>query len=344
MRYALVTGSFGLVGSAVVRRLLSEGMLVTGIDNGMRGTFFGPEGAVKNPFEGIPNYRHYSYDLREDLRFGSLTYDLIVHAAAQPSHDWAATDPVADFDINARATLLLLEYARRRCPEAPFVFFSTNKVYGDGPNELPFIEIKTRYEWQRYQDMFGIGEDFSIDRSTHSLFGCSKLSADLMVQEYGRYFGMPTVCLRCGCLTGEGHSGVEQHGFLSYLVRQALRGKTYEIFGYGGKQVRDQLHAEDVAEFVWRYFKNPKPAEVYNLGGGYGNSVSVLEALELVRETAGVTSDVRLNPDPRKGDHRVYYSDLTKAKRDYPGWEVTVTVPEIIKRIIMRWRGCDNNS
>ena len=294
-REILVTGSCGLIGSEVTRRFAAFGHPVTGIDNNQRAAFFGPEGdtswmlvRLKSEF---PRYKHSAIDIRDRgavlALMKRLRPSLIVHAAAQTSHDRAAQIPFMDFEINALGTLNLLEAARQFCPESPFVFMSTNKVYGDRPNTLPLVEFESRWEYAEEDLQFGIDESLPIDQSTHSLFGVSKCSADLMVQEYGRYFKMPTCCLRGGCLTGPNHSGVERHGFLSYLMKCNLEGREYSVFGYKGKQVRDNLHSEDVATFIEEFWDSPRVSEVYNIGGGKENSCSILEAFNLAESISG---------------------------------------------------------
>jgi CDP-paratose 2-epimerase len=262
----------------------------------------------------------------------------IVHAAAQPSHDRAADIPFDDFDTNAVGTLNLLEAARRYCPESPFVHLSTNKVYGDRPNTIALREEATRWEYDDSGYAEGIPEGFPIDGSLHSLFGASKVAADVMVQEYGRYFGMPTCCLRGGCLTGPNHSGVELHGFLSYLVKCNVEEREYRVFGYKGKQVRDNIHSLDVARFIHEVVKNPRVGEVYNLGGGKGNSCSILEAFRMVEEFTGKPQRYTYVEQNRKGDHICYYSDLRKMKAHYPAWGITVPLPEIVRQIVEAWR------
>jgi CDP-paratose 2-epimerase len=263
---------------------------------------------------------------------------VIVHAAAQPSHDWAGAIPFDDFDTNAVGTLNVLEAARQGCPEAPFIHMSTNKVYGDRPNAIPLRETETRWDFADPAFAEGIPETLPIDQSKHTLFGASKVAADVMVQEYGRYFGMPTCCLRGGCLTGPNHSGVELHGFLSYLVRCNLEGREYQVFGYKGKQVRDNIHSLDVARFIHEFVKSPRPGEVYNLGGGRENSCSILEAFQMVEEVAGTRQRHRYVEQNRIGDHICYYSDLRKMKSHYPGWRVTVSLRETVRQIVEAWR------
>lgn len=349
MRTAIVTGSCGLVGAAVSHRLLREEWRVVGVDNNMRQVFFGAQGSTEEQGKRLVRHPNYFQAYYNDVRMGEhmLTLfeqnkpELVVHAAAQPSHDWAAKEPIVDFAVNAWGTMSVLEAARAWCPEAPFVFLSTNKVYGNRPNQMEVVETPSRYEWspEGAGDLLqvGWGEDQSVDQCLHSLFGVSKLAADLAVQEYGQYFGMPTCCLRCGCLTGEGHSGVLQHGFLSYLLKLAILGLPYGVNGFKGKQVRDNLHADDVASFVVEFAKAPRVAEVYNLGGGYENSCSILEAAKLFEELTGDLMELKISDEVRLGDHRVYYSDLTKTKEHYPNWRVTKGLGEIFLEIIERW-------
>jgi CDP-paratose 2-epimerase len=264
--------------------------------------------------------------------------NVIVHGAAQPSHDLAASIPFDDFETNAVGTLNLLEATRRHCRESPFIFMSTNKVYGDAPNSIPLKELPSRWEYSDPAFQEGISEEFTIDHSKHSLFGASKAAADLMVQEYGRYFGMATCCLRGGCLTGPQHSGVELHGFLSYLVKCNIEGRDYKVYGYKGKQVRDNIHSEDVAAFMYQFYLNPQCAEVYNLGGGKENSCSILEAFELTRSITGVSQRYTYVEQNRIGDHICYYSDLRKMKSHYPTWSITKSLPQIIEEISQAWK------
>ena len=264
--------------------------------------------------------------------------DAIVHTAAQPSHDRAAAIPFDDFDTNAVGTLNFLEAARRACPEAPFAHMSTNKVYGDRPNTIALAELETRWDYADPAYAHGIAEDFSIDQSKHSLFGASKIAGDVMVQEYGRYFSMPTCCLRGGCLTGPNHSGVELHGFLSYLVKCNLEGREYKVFGYKGKQVRDNIHSEDVARFIWEFIKAPRVAEVYNIGGGKGNACSILEAFQIAKQFSGKKQVFTYLEENRIGDHICYYSDLRKMRAHYPDWDITVSLEETIRQIVAAWR------
>ena len=345
VRKALVTGSCGLIGSEVAVFFSREGFDVTGIDSNHRAVFFGPEGDTSWSLDrlrrAIPGYRHEAIDIRDREKVqeivDNLRPDLIVHTAAQPSHDRAADIPFLDFEVNALGTLHLLEAARRFCPESPFIFTSTNKVYGDRPNTIALRELETRWDYDDPAYEHGIGEEFSIDQSKHSLFGASKASADIMVQEYGRYFNMPTCCLRGGCLTGPNHSGVELHGFLSYLIKCNIEGREYKVFGYKGKQVRDNIHSADVTRFMYEFFKAPRPAEVYNLGGGKNNSCSIMESFSMIEQLTGRPMTWRYVDNHRIGDHICYYSDLRKMRAHYPGWDITRSLPQIFKEIADSW-------
>lgn len=341
----LVTGSCGLIGSEVALHFARLGFRVSGIDSNHRAVFFGPEGdtswALARLRREIPAYTHAALDIRDRDAVLSLIKqlrpDLIVHAAAQPSHDKAAAIPFLDFEVNALGTLNLLEAARQFCPESPFIHMSTNKVYGDRPNTIALKELETRWEYDDPAFSHGIPEDLSIDQSKHSLFGASKVAADVMVQEYGRYFNMPTCCLRGGCLTGPGHSGVELHGFLSYLIKCNIEGREYRVYGYKGKQVRDNVHSEDVARFLYEFWRAPRVAEVYNLGGGRENSCSILEAFNLVERVTGRKMTWRYVDENRAGDHICYYSDLRKMKSHYPAWSVTKSLARIFEEIASGW-------
>lgn len=342
----LVTGSSGLIGSEVAAHFHTLGWEVHGIDNNMRADFFGPQGDTRwnqqRLLATLNRFKHHELDIRD--RKGvqdcirELRPDAIVHTAAQPSHDLAASRPFDDFDVNAVGTLNMLEAVRQFAPEAVFVFMSTNKVYGDAPNDLPLIEMETRWDYSRSEDFGGIREDMRIDRSKHSIFGASKVAADVMVQEYGRYFGIRTCCLRGGCLTGPNHSGVELHGFLSYLVKVNLSGETYRIYGYKGKQVRDNIHSNDVARFIEMFVSNPRPGEVYNLGGGRGNSCSILEAFQIVESITGKKMQYEYVDKNREGDHICYISDLSKMRSHYPEWDITHDLPSIFEAIYKSWR------
>jgi len=338
----LVTGSAGLIGSEAVRHFSALGWQVHGIDNNMRMDFFGPDGDtawnLQRLQHDIPGYQHHVVDIRDRaavLRvLEEIPADMIVHAAAQPSHDLAASRPFDDFDVNAGGTLNLLEASRRFRPEATFCFMSTNKVYGDAPNELPLVELDTRWEYARAEDFNGIAETCRIDQSKHSLFGASKVAADVLVQEYGRYFGMKTMCLRGGCLTGAAHSGAELHGFLAYLARCVVEGRPYRVFGYQGKQVRDNIDASDVCRLIERFHAEPRCGEVYNIGGGRENSISMLEAIARIEAIAECKLQWEYVPENRAGDHICYISDLSKLKAHFPGWDVEVRLDSIIESIV----------
>jgi len=338
----LVTGSSGLIGSEAVEYFAGRGHHVHGVDNNMRGDFFGPQGDTKwrlrQLLDGVRNFTHHGVDIRDraavaDL-FAAHRIGAVIHCAAQPSHDLAKDRPFDDFDVNATGTLNLLEAARRHCAEAPFVFMSTNKVYGDVPNELPLVELPKRWDYADPVHYQGIDETMRIDQSKHSLFGASKAAADLMVQEYGRYFGMPTACFRGGCLTGPNHSGVELHGFLSFLVKTALRGKTFTIFGYKGKQVRDQIHSLDVVRAFEEFIAAPRAGEVYNLGGGRESNASILECFEIIEAVSGRKVAWRYDEKNREGDHICYISDMGKFCAHYPGWSLTRRVPDIVDEMV----------
>jgi CDP-paratose 2-epimerase len=344
-RVCLVTGSSGLIGSEVCTFFSSRGWQVHGVDSNQRAVFFGPAGDTlwnRERLERTLNdFHHHSDDVRDrsaiTVLVRTLRPQLIIHAAAQPSHDRAATIPFDDFETNALGTLNLLEAARTHCPETPFVFMSTNKVYGDRPNTIALSELSTRWDYADPAFAEGIPESLSIDQSTHSLFGASKVAADVMVQEYGRYFGMPTCCLRGGCLTGPSHSGVELHGFLSYLVKCNLEGREYRIFGYKGKQVRDNIHAWDVATFIDAFAADPRAGEVYNIGGGKANTCSILEAFALVESLTGRPQVKSYVDESRRGDHICYYSDLRKMRAHYPAWTITKTLRETVREIVDAW-------
>jgi CDP-paratose 2-epimerase len=344
-KVVLVTGSCGLIGSEVSLFFSGLGLQVVGIDNNLRAVFFGPEGdttwVLGRLREKIAGYRHSTLDIRN--REALLPFikevkpDLIVHTAAQPSHDRAAAIPFLDFETNALGTLHLLEAARQYCPESPFIHMSTNKVYGDRPNAILLKELELRWDYADPAYENGIPESLSIDQSKHSLFGASKVASDVMVQEYGRYFNMPTCCLRGGCLTGPNHSGVELHGFLSYLIKCNMEGREYTVYGYKGKQVRDNIHSHDVARFMLEFSKAPRVAEVYNLGGGKQNSCSILEAFEIVQHHTNRAMKWRYVDENRSGDHICYYSDLRKMKTHYPAWGITKTIDTIFEEIITSW-------
>ena len=346
MRRMLVTGAAGLIGSEVCEYFAGAGWQIHGVDNNARATFFGPAGDTtwnRRRLEAeLPGFVHHDVDIRDRpamlAMMAQVKPDAIVHAAAQPSHDLAAKIPFDDFDTNAVGTLNLLEATRQAAPEAIFVHMSTNKVYGDAPNELPLVETDTRWDYELPEHHAGIGEYMRIDQCKHSLFGASKVAADVLVQEYGRYFGLASCCLRGGCLTGPNHSGVELHGFLSYLVKCNLAGTKYTVYGYKGKQVRDNIHAVDVARFVEHFIERPRIAEVYNMGGGRENSCSILEAFEMAREVTGLTSDYEYSDVAREGDHICYISDLAKAIEHYPQWSITRDLATIFEEINAAWQ------
>ena len=352
MAVALVTGSGGLVGSDSVRHLVEAGWDVVGLENDMRARFFGPDASTARTtaelLNAYPEFRSLELDVRDadgvDAVFAehSRRLELIVHAAAQPSHDWAAREPQTDFGINANGTLNLLEAARRHAPDASFVLISTNKVYGDLPNQLPLEELETRLELpsgHRYYQ--GIDTSMSLDRSTHSLFGVSKTAADLLVQEYGRYFGMPTVAFRCGCITGPHHAGAILHGFLAYLMKCTVTGQEYTVFGYGGKQVRDNIHSADLVAACMAYQRAPRQAAVYNLGGGRHSNCSMLEAIDACERIAGRELRWQLSDRARIGDHRWWISDVTEFTADYPEWGLNHDTESILGEIhdsnVERW-------
>jgi CDP-paratose 2-epimerase len=338
----LVTGSSGLIGSEAVEHFDRQSHEVIGVDNNMRRVFFGPAGDTLWNLERLKRatkrFTHAALDIRDraaiEELFRAQRFDLIVHCAAQPSHDKAREIPLLDFEVNALGTVNLLEATRQHSPEAVFVFMSTNKVYGDAPNEIPLKELEKRYDYARTEDHDGIDETCRIDRTLHSLFGASKAAADLVAQEYGRYFKMNVGIFRGGCLTGPSHSGVELHGFLSYLVKVMLSGGTYSIFGYKGKQVRDNIHSYDVVSAIEEFAANPRPGEVYNLGGGRANSTSMLEAIERIEQMSGKKLAWRYVEEARKGDHICYISNLNKLKAHFPQWSITRSLPTIVEEMI----------
>jgi CDP-paratose 2-epimerase len=352
-RRAIVTGSGGLAGSESVAQLVQAGFDVVGIENDMRSTFFGPTASTRPQTERLlttypDSFQSLELEIRDAeavdglLREHARELELVVHTAAQPSHDWAASDPHTDFTVNANGTLNLLEAVRRHKPEATFVFTSTNKVYGDRPNQLPLVEHEQRFDLPRDHEFYdGITTAMSIDRSLHSLFGVSKTAADLLVQEYGRYFGIPTVSFRGGCLTGPNHAGAELHGFLSYLMRCTVTGQSYTVYGYGGKQVRDNLHSADLVAAFLAFHERPRPGSVYNIGGGRGSNCSVLEAIDLCQAIAGKELAWKVSESARKGDHRWWISDLSEFRRDYPAWRPAFELEEILRGIyhenVERW-------
>ncbi len=345
MDTVIITGSAGLIGSEAVRFFSAKGMQVLGVDNDMRRVFFGAGASTQWNREALENecsgYRHFSLDIRSEKEMGRLFGDfgsdikLIIHAAAQPSHDWAAKDPAMDFTVNANGTLVLLEMTRKYCPEAVFIHLSTNKVYGDRPNSLPLVELETRWELDSSHPYFehGIDESMNIDQTTHSLFGTSKLAADLLVQEYGRYFGIKTACFRGGCLTGSAHSGAELHGFLSYLMICAIQKKPYTVFGYKGKQVRDNIHSYDLVNALYHFYLNPGQAKVYNMGGGRHSHCSVLEAITLCEEISGNKLEWAYSDENRIGDHIWWVSDISRFRKEYPEWDFTYDMQRIFADI-----------
>lgn len=345
MKRLLVTGSNGLIGSEMVRYFHDLGWEVHGLDNNMRADFFGPQGDTRwnqqRLLQQFTRFTHHELDIRDRPGVLALVQqlrpDAVIHTAAQPSHDLAATRPFDDFDVNAAGTLHLLEAMRRLCCESPLVHLSTNKVYGDAPNAIKLKELPSRWDYDDPAYASGIPEEFPIDQSKHSLFGASKLAGDVMVQEYGRYFGMPTCCLRGGCLTGPAHSAVELHGFLSYLVKINVTGSVYSVYGYKGKQVRDNIHSHDVARFAEEYIKSPRCAEVYNCGGGRDNSCSILEAFARVEALTGKPMKWQYVEKAREGDHICYISDLSKMQRHYPDWSVTNRLDDIFLELVEAW-------
>jgi len=345
MSVCLVTGSAGLIGSECIRFFSAKGFQMVGIDNDMRRVFFGDDAStswnLERIKEEVKGYIHHHEDIRDEEKMQRLFKEygrdigLIVHAAAQPSHDWAAKDPFTDFDVNARGTLILLEMTRRFCPDAVFVFTSTNKVYGDKPNSLPLLELETRYEVESshpYSE-HGIDESMGLDHAKHSIFGASKVAADVLVQEYGRYFGLKTVCFRAGCLTGPAHSGTQMHGFLAYLMKCAITKRHYTVFGYNGKQVRDNIHSFDLVNMFWHFFLNPRKGEVYNAGGGRHSNCSILEAMTLCEDMVGRRMNWSYRESSRVGDHVWWISDVRKFKSDYPTWNHTYTLIQTLEDI-----------
>lgn len=343
----LVTGSAGLIGSEAVEHFDAMGFDVTGVDNNMRADFFGPRGDTTWNRDRLlarcERYTHHDLDIRDraavDQLVAQVRPELVVHAAAQPSHDLAASRPFDDFDVNAGGTLALLEACRQHAPDAVFIHMSTNKVYGDNPNRLPLVELETRYDYDPEADVVGltsegITEQLSLDDCMHSVFGASKVAADVLVQEYGRYFGLRTGAFRGGCLTGPHHSGVELHGFLSYLVAQAVAEGPYTMIGYKGKQVRDQIHSRDVVSAFWAFAQDPRPGEAYNLGGGRANAASNLECVELIAERCGRRPQLSFTDEARVGDHICYYTDMSKFRAHYPGWEQEYALDEIVAEMV----------
>ena len=345
MSIILITGSSGLVGSESVNFFSKKGFDVIGIDNNLRKFFFGDAASTSNLKKQLlkknKRFKHYNTDIRNYDSLEKIykkfkkNISLIIHCAAQPSHDYGKNFPIIDFNVNATGTLNLLELTKKHCPNAPFIFMSTNKVYGDNPNRLNIIEKKSRWELKKNDTYFkGIDEKFSIDNCTHSFFGVSKTYADLIVQEYGKNIGLKTVCFRGGCLTGPNHSGAKLHGFLSYLVKISLTKKKYSLIGYKGKQVRDNLHSYDLVNAFWEFFKKPKKGEVYNIGGGRYSNCSIIEALNLVEKIAGISIKRDILKTPRVGDHIWYISDLSKFKKHYPNWQQKYNTKNIIEELI----------
>ena len=343
MKKALITGSAGLIGSEAVRFFADRDYQVIGIDNDMRKYFFGKEASTEWNKEKLKEtlkkqYLHHNVDIRnnEDVEriFKKHKCEIIIHAAAQPSHDWAAKEPITDFTINANGTLILLENFRKYCPEATFIYTSTNKVYGDRPNKLPLVELKSRYELPETHRYYrGIDESMSVDDCKHSLFGASKLAGDILTQEYGKYFGLKTGIFRGGCLTGPAHSGTELHGFLAYLIKCIAAGKKYTIFGYKGKQVRDNIHSFDLVNMFWHFHQNPRYGEVYNSGGGRSSNISILEVIEKVEKILNKKAIYEYNKTNRIGDHIWYISDISKFKSHYPEWDFKYNIDAILEEI-----------
>jgi CDP-paratose 2-epimerase len=353
MSVAIITGSAGLIGSEAASFFAGQGLDTVGIDNDMRSHFFGVEASTAWNQQRLKSelgraYSHYNFDIRDAGRLNHLFAEfgkhvsLVIHTAAQPSHDWAARDPQVDFSVNALGTLNLLEATREYCPDAPFIFTSTNKVYGDRPNHLPLVERVTRWEIDPTHEYWeGIDEQMSIDQTLHSVFGASKVAADVLVQEYGRYFGMKTACFRGGCLTGPNHSGAQLHGFLAYLMRCTVTGHPYTVFGYRGKQVRDNIHCADLINCFYEFFRNPRSAEVYNIGGGRASNASMMEAIQICEEVSGRTLNYTYKEDNRTGDHIWWISDTSKFSRHYPAWRqhynVGAILQEIFENNLDRW-------
>ncbi|RLD16154.1 MAG: NAD-dependent epimerase [Caldiserica bacterium] len=346
MKVSIITGSCGLIGSESSYFFHDKGFFIVGIDNDMRSYFFGKEAStswnLENLKRDLKNYQHHNIDIRDYVELEKIFKEynddikVIIHTAAQPSHDWAAKEPFTDFTINANGTLNLLELTRKYCPNAVFIFTSTNKVYGDNPNKLPLVELETRWEVEESHRYYnGIDESMSIDYCLHSLFGASKVASDILVQEYGRYFGMKTVCFRGGCLTGPKHSGAMLHGFLAYLMKCAITGENYTIFGYKGKQVRDNIHSWDLVNMFWHFYNNPRCGEVYNAGGSRFSNCSVLEAIKKCEEITGKKMNVSYVEKNRIGDHIWWISDVSKFKRDYPDWDYKYTLDDIFEQLFI---------
>ncbi len=343
MKNALITGSAGLIGSESAKFFVKKGYKIIGIDNNMREYFFGKEASTKWNKNNLQKelkklYSHYNVDIRDNKKietiFKKYKFDIIIHTAAQPSHDWAVKEPLTDFSVNATGTLVLLENFRKYSPKATFIFTSTNKVYGDLPNNLPLLELATRYELPKnHRYSKGIDESMSIDNSKHSIFGASKVAADIMVQEYGKYFNLHTGIFRCGCLTGPAHSGTRLHGFLAYLIKCIATGTPYTIMGYKGKQVRDNIHSYDLVNMFWHYHQKPKCGEIYNTGGSRYSNISMIEAIHKIENILKKKAIIKYVNTNRVGDHIWYISDVSKFKKQYPMWEYTYNIDDIIKEI-----------
>ncbi len=343
MKTALVTGSGGLIGSEAAKFFADKGFNIVGVDNDMRSYFFGKEASTNWNRENVEKqlkgkYTHYTADIRDNEAiekiFKKHKFDIIIHTAAQPSHDWAAKEPFTDFTVNANGTLVMLENMRQHCPKAVFIFTSTNKVYGDTPNNLPLIELEKRWELPKDHKYYkGIDESMSIDDCKHSIFGASKVAADVMVQEYGKYFGFKTAVFRGGCLTGPSHSGAELHGFLAYLIKCINNGKKYTIFGYKGKQVRDNIHSHDLVNAFYHFYQKPRSGEVYNMGGARNSNISMLEAIEKIEKLLGKKANYELSSKNRIGDHIWYISDVGKFKKHYPKWDFEYDIDDILKEM-----------
>jgi CDP-paratose 2-epimerase len=346
---ALVTGSGGLIGSEAAKYFAAKGFEIVGIDNNMRSYFFGKEASTewnrKNVEEQLKYaYTHYDVDIRDndavEKIFKEHKFDIIIHTAAQPSHDWAAREPFTDFSVNANGTLVMLENMRQHCPHAIFIFTSTNKVYGDTPNSLPLIELDKRWELPKDHYFYkGIDESMSIDNTKHSVFGASKVAADVMVQEYGKYFDLKTAVFRGGCLTGPSHSGAELHGFLAYLIKCIASGKKYTIFGYKGKQVRDNIHSHDLVKAFYEFYQKPRSGEVYNMGGSRQSNISMLEAIEKIEKLLGKKANYDMSTNNRVGDHIWYISDVTKFQNHYPDWKFEYDIDAILKEMCAAVKG-----
>ncbi|MFT5089947.1 MAG: CDP-paratose 2-epimerase [Candidatus Latescibacterota bacterium] len=346
MSIALITGSAGLIGSESSKFFHEKGFDIVGVDNNMRQYFFGEDGSTQwnreNLEATLKNYQHRAIDIRDENAIDALFAEcgreiaVVIHTAAQPSHDWAAREPLTDFSINANGTINLLEATRKHCPDAAFIFTSTNKVYGDAPNELPLVEQETRWEIDATHAYYehGIDEMLRIDQSKHSLFGASKVAADVLVQEYGRYFGIKTTAFRGGCLTGPAHSAAELHGFLAYLVKCIVTGRPYTIFGYKGKQVRDNIHSHDLVNAFWHFVEKPHSGEVYNIGGGRHSNCSMLEAIEIAQRLSGKELNYTLSDEARSGDHIWWISDVRKFQSHYPSWQYEYDIERILQEIV----------